>query len=217
MRAIYLIIVAPITVGCSLLPVGEDEFSCPRDQYGVHCLSARQVYQATQTTDRLSNDDSKRAASQKQESPATASMGSWPGDGDPPSVTTVHTPAVAPPVTAPAQTPPAQTPPASVPRTGEPLPLRTPAQVMRIWIAPWEDAAGNLHAPGAVFTDIEPRRWQIGLPALTETTALQPLQVERRESTVATAPATTPSRSLIDRLNPDKGGNPSRTTTQPRP
>ncbi|MFO1431252.1 MAG: type IV conjugative transfer system lipoprotein TraV [Candidatus Competibacteraceae bacterium] len=212
MRAIYLIIVAPITVGCSLLPVGEDEFSCPRDQYGVHCLSARQVYQATQTTDRLSNDDGKRAASQKQEPPAATSVGRWPGDGDPMPVTTEHTPAVAATVTV-----PAQILPASVPRTGEPLPLRTPAQVMRIWIAPWEDAAGNLHAPGAVFTDIEPRRWQIGLPALTETTALQPLQVERRESTVATAPATTPSRSLIDRLNPDKGGNLSRTTTQPRP
>ena len=186
MRAIYLIVVVPLTAACSLLPVGEDDFSCPRDQYGVHCLSAREVYQATNTTDRLGGDG-RNTATQKPE-PAATSAGRWPGDGDPSPVTAGRTPAVAATVTA-----PAQTLPAPVPRTGEPLPLRTPAQVMRIWIAPWEDAAGNLHAPGAVFTEIEPRRWQIGLPAMTETTALQPLQVERRESTVAAAPGTIPA------------------------
>lgn len=41
----------------------------------------------------------------------------------------------------------------------EPVPLRTPAQVMRIWVAPYVDTNGDLVAPGFVYTEIEPRRW----------------------------------------------------------
>lgn len=40
-----------------------------------------------------------------------------------------------------------------------PVPIRTPAQVMRIWIAPYVDTTGDLMAPGYVYTEIEPRRW----------------------------------------------------------
>jgi conjugal transfer pilus assembly protein TraV len=58
-----------------------------------------------------------------------------------------------------------------------------PAQVMRIWIAPWEDSRGDLHAPGYVYTEIEPRRWTLGAPAEVErTTLIRPLQIERREA-----------------------------------
>ena len=31
-----------------------------------------------------------------------------------------------------------------VPKIDDPTPIRTPAQVMRIWIAPWEDSEGDL-------------------------------------------------------------------------
>ena len=41
----------------------------------------------------------------------------------------------------------------------EPVPVRTPAQIMRIWIAPFVDTNGDLVAPGFVYTEIEPRRW----------------------------------------------------------
>ncbi len=69
----------------------------------------------------------------------------------------------------------------------DPLALRMPAQVMRIWIAPWEDSRGDLHAPGYVYTEIEPRRWTLGAPAESvKTTLIRPLQIERRE-----VPATT--------------------------
>lgn len=40
-----------------------------------------------------------------------------------------------------------------------PVPVRTPAMVMRIWVAPYEDLNGDLNAPGYVYTEIEPRRW----------------------------------------------------------
>lgn len=42
-----------------------------------------------------------------------------------------------------------------------PVPIRTPSQVMRIWVAPYVDANGDLNAPGFVYTEIEPRRWVI--------------------------------------------------------
>lgn len=41
----------------------------------------------------------------------------------------------------------------------EPVPIRTPSQVMRIWVAPYVDTNGDLVAPGFVYTEIEPRRW----------------------------------------------------------
>ena len=41
----------------------------------------------------------------------------------------------------------------------QPVPIRTPAVVMRIWVAPWIDTSDDLHAPGYVYTEIEPRKW----------------------------------------------------------
>jgi hypothetical protein len=62
-----------------------------------------------------------------------------------------------------------------------PVPLRAPARVMRIWIAPWEDSRGDLHAPGYVYTEIEPRHWALGARA-QRAAPIRPLQIERREA-----------------------------------
>lgn len=45
-----------------------------------------------------------------------------------------------------------------------PVPVRTPATVMRIWFSAWEDESGALFAPGLVYNEVEPRRWVIGRP-----------------------------------------------------
>lgn len=42
-------------------------------------------------------------------------------------------------------------------------PVRSPAQIMRIWIAPWIDQADDLHFPSYVYTEIQPRRWNFGV------------------------------------------------------
>ena len=61
------------------------------------------------------------------------------------------------------------------------VPLRSPARVMRIWIAPWEDSRGDLHAPGYLFTEIEPRHW--ALDARDDAAPpVRPLQIERRDA-----------------------------------
>jgi conjugal transfer pilus assembly protein TraA len=70
-----------------------------------------------------------------------------------------------------------------LPRPEGPVPLRAPAQVMRVWIAPWEDSRGDLHAPGYLYTEIEPRRWTLGAPAEPDREFLiRPLQIERRDA-----------------------------------
>ncbi len=67
-----------------------------------------------------------------------------------------------------------------VPKIDDPTPIRTPSQVMRIWIAPWEDAEGDLMVSNYVYTELEPRRWMIGKSAPSLSPSLIPLQVEQR-------------------------------------
>jgi hypothetical protein len=79
-----------------------------------------------------------------------------------------------------------------LPRPEGPVPIRLPAQVLRVWIAPWEDAHGDLHAPGYVYTEVVPRRWSLGEPAsATATQRITPLQVQHRSEGAA---APRPSR-----------------------
>lgn len=50
------------------------------------------------------------------------------------------------------------------PVTGAPVPLREPARVMRIWIAPWvESKTDALHWPSLTFVEVEARKWSMGL------------------------------------------------------
>jgi len=46
-------------------------------------------------------------------------------------------------------------------RTNKTEPFRVPAQVMRIFISPWEDESGDLHMGGYVFSEIAPRKWTV--------------------------------------------------------
>lgn len=77
------------------------------------------------------------------------------------------------------------------PPPNSPAALRVPPTVMRIWIRPWEDKAGDFHMPGHVFTEIEPRRWLIGNRAVEAKGRLVPLDV--RQSTQAVVPARSPA------------------------
>jgi len=63
--------------------------------------------------------------------------------------------------------------PAPVEALPKEVPLRSPARVMRIWFAPWEDSAGDLHMAGHLFTEIEPRRWTVGQKAPEQSLSLQ--------------------------------------------
>lgn len=72
-----------------------------------------------------------------------------------------------------------------LPKPGDIIPIREQARVMRIWIAPWVDASGNLNMASRVYTEIEPKRWSVGEPAVQDSTNFFPLQVESETPTVS--------------------------------
>jgi hypothetical protein len=93
-----------------------------------------------------------------------------------------------------------------LPRPEGPVPIRLPAQVLRVWIAPWEDAHGDLHAPGYVYTEVVPRRWSLGEPATaTATQRITPLQVQHRSEGTATPRPSRPAPAEPARPPPTPG------------
>lgn len=144
--------------GCSALNIGNSDYACTGLPDGVQCMSARDVYAATNdgqvprpvSPEEIKEQKKGRAAARESEAVPSTSSG---GVGD-----TVINTYVAP-----------QLP-------NKPVPIRTPAQVMRIWVAPWEDTNGDLIVTGYVYTEIEPRRWVIGDSTPEVEPVIRPLQ-----------------------------------------
>ncbi len=142
--------------GCAGRGLGSSEYGCKGMPEGVRCLSTREVYAATEQTDAAHPTDAEGAHGETTISPdvfepRTSRMESEPDPRD------------------------------LLPITDAPVPLRIPAQIMRIWFAPWEDASGDLYVGLVTFTEIIPRRWAIGDPYTPENTLLAPLQIEPAE------------------------------------
>ncbi len=149
-RPLFWLLFAALS-GCTSLSIGENDFACPGRPTGVRCLSASEVYRATEQTDRVG-------------ATATDPLGEDPRTAD--NKTRAEKVAIADET----QTPSGAQREARgkalshtiVPLGEKPIPVRTPAQVMRVWIVPWEDVQGVLHAGGYHFTEIEARRWSLG-------------------------------------------------------
>ena len=47
----------------------------------------------------------------------------------------------------------------------EPKPVLMPAQVLRVWVNAYQDDRGDLVYPSRVFTEVTPRRWNVGYAA----------------------------------------------------
>jgi conjugal transfer pilus assembly protein TraV len=129
--------------GCSILGLGNSDFSCPGGIDGVRCMSARQVYQATESSDYVKTEVER----EKNEGKASSLAGAKP----------VIQSQIA------------------VPSIEQPVPIRTQAKVMRIWMAPWEDEDGDLHADGFLYTEIENRRWNLGDRFSSPSNSISPL------------------------------------------
>ncbi|WP_430732438.1 type IV conjugative transfer system lipoprotein TraV [Vibrio vulnificus] len=130
--------------GCT--SIGSDEYSCSGIPDGVQCMSARDVYAAT-------NDGTIPRSVKPGEDPVSGEIANSLSTGD--SVIDNYV----------------------TPRLpNRPVPIRTPAQVMRIWVAPWEDTNGDLIVTGYVYTEIEPRKWVIGEGTQQDVPMLKPLQ-----------------------------------------
>jgi len=80
-------------------------------------------------------------------------------------------------------------------RPGEFQPRRVGPAAMQAWIAPWEDATGDLYPPSTVYIQVDPERWQYGGSPDGRLTVLRPLQVEQRSAPEGTGPGTVPPLS----------------------
>lgn len=158
---VFLFILVFALSGCaSMLNVGESEYSCRGYPEGAKCISSLEIYKRTHDKDHLSE-----YVEEGKETDAT-------GSGSDHGVTSPRMPLI--------QGGTGSSVVAS-PRIEKPLPVRSNAKVMRIYISSWVDKDGDLHSPGYVFTEIEPRRWSIGEEHQVHEVALHPLQVLKEE------------------------------------
>ncbi|MGH8159237.1 MAG: type IV conjugative transfer system lipoprotein TraV [Rhodanobacter sp.] len=79
---------------------------------------------------------------------------------------------------------------APVPQPGDVVPIRAPARVMRIWVAPWQDENGDLHAASRMFVEIEPQRWAMGQEMVETPKSFFPAQVVESPKSKDTSAAT---------------------------
>ncbi|WP_181086882.1 type IV conjugative transfer system lipoprotein TraV [Stutzerimonas stutzeri] len=141
--------------GCSnMLSIGSTEYGCKGMPEGVSCMSAKDVYSATE------NEDYKTTLQAEQQAAKEASGKIKKVDGEP-STRVLYAEG-------------ADNAPIPM-RARNPLPIRTQAVVMRIAVDPWEDENGDLYVPGFIYTEIEPRRWEIGARQPDARATLRPL------------------------------------------
>ncbi|RCS68655.1 type IV conjugative transfer system protein TraV [Vibrio casei] len=143
--------------GCTLFNVGSGDYACPGMPDGVQCMSARDVYAATNDGQvprpMIAGEEDHEEHNDHEEHKENIGK---KGSGDVVIDTYV------------------------APRLpNKPIPIRTPAQVMRIWVAPWEDTNGDLIVTGYIYTEIEPRRWVVGESESETEASFRPLHTKR--------------------------------------
>jgi len=47
-----------------------------------------------------------------------------------------------------------------------PAPIRSAPKILRVWVAPWIDAEGDLHQQSFVYVVVDHGAWALGLPAV---------------------------------------------------
>lgn len=156
-----LIAGSSILTGCGNLGMGNPEYACSglpekTDQGGVKCMSARKVYEMTERPGPV-DIYGVEASSEQPEEAKEEGKASKPAQEVDPSANNTH-------------------PLAASPINNDPIPIRSRAKILRIWVAPWESINGDLNVSGLVFTELEGRRWSVGAQEDVEAPSLTPLQ-----------------------------------------
>lgn len=128
--------------GCAsaLNPVGESAFSCPGKPQGITCKTPSAVYKSTQGSLPETENDKPMAGTVAGDR-AAKDVKVTQADS---SVNRIN-------------------PPSKMDTDVKvPLPVRSSAQVMRIWIAPWIDKNEDLHVPSFLYTEVVARKWNLG-------------------------------------------------------
>ena len=150
--------------GCSL-GIGESDFSCKNIGEGTKCTNTWDIYKMTNNG--KSPSEMKKEAKEAKEGKKTVSETVDPAQGG--SNDYVIDNFVTP----------------NLPN--RPVPVRTPAIVMRVWYAPYTDADGNFVVPGYSYIEIEPRKWTLGVHNQGQTVAnthvFEPLKTQTKTAT----------------------------------
>lgn len=77
-----------------------------------------------------------------------------------------------------------------------PLPIREPARVMRIWVAPWTDKNDDLYWPSYLFTEIQPRRWSVGKPEFVGVNPVIPHRLVQPVAPLKESPRSAPTATV---------------------
>lgn len=148
-RSIPLLILLPVVLtGCGMLnTAGSNEFACPGMPGGVLCKTPAAVYKTT-NAEILETEFDTPVGSAGKVNPVESSQSIAPSFSGS-VVNGIKT---------------EQTRPAAKLITVDPgpKPVREPAQVVRIWIAPWIDKQDNLHLAQIQYSEIKPRTWTLG-------------------------------------------------------
>ena len=123
--------------GCTSLGLGEEEFSCPLGKDGEACRSSWDIYKHTGNGKTVEQSVAEQAGADNGTSSENVAAN---GKSD-----FVIDNYVSPRL------------------PDDPIPVRTPPQVMRIWVAPYEDVDGDFIVSGYVYTEVQPRRWTLGV------------------------------------------------------
>lgn len=127
--------------GCSL-GIGESEYSCKNIGEGTKCMNSWDIYKLTNGGKSPSEMKKEAKAAKEAEEKGLSNVPNTTQGG---SSDTVIDNFVTP----------------NLPN--RPVPVRTPAIVMRVWYAPYTDADGNFVVPGYSYIEIEPRKWTLGV------------------------------------------------------
>lgn len=201
--------VALLALALGACATGKAKYQCPVPN-GVSCKSVKQMYDITDAGGEQGLADAKAALQGKARPP----HGSYVVPTNE-SVRALPTSAgyVAPTNYSSTGAPPTQS--AGVIEPTDPLPLRMPPRVLRVLITPWEDNAGDLHAGGYVFTEIEARRWTLASTGPAQNSLIvHPLQVEI--AGIERGPARA-NNTAVPGANPATPGRESTSSSNARP
>ncbi|MAA92950.1 MAG: hypothetical protein CML22_06640 [Rheinheimera sp.] len=199
-----------LSLQACMTPIGKEEYACPNQKKGGVCAGPRDIYQLTNTRENLENianeedyegyvittdEDGNTVAVKREKTPS----GNAPNktirnvsDPDPivfePREHSQHTAGNFQPAKVIPQirsTPASDDPFSAWPRSTEPLapePLAVlePPKVMRVLLASYKDARGNLNMPGYVYVQVEPETWSIGEAANLRPQRVVPTQVREQ-------------------------------------
>lgn len=161
-KLLVLAMAASSLTGCAIFNVGKGEFSCPGMPNGIVCKSTGEIYELT-GQDRL-----QATVGDPVDMTVNRSVADYENDGS----AMVKSPS--------ASLYQSMSSKSMVKPAIGALPVLQPAQVLRIWVAPWVDSGNNLVWPTYVFTQVQGRTWSFGNTDFKGSKPLVPVQLSPR-------------------------------------